>query len=115
MACDVNKKGFHSRLLISQKDTDELKSYGVVHGQLTPEAVHDTSEYANNWAEQSPQPTRVCKRGMRRFKLPAQAQKFLPFHAALPNLFNLRRYAFSASNYPQLRACAFETWIHVTA
>lgn len=31
--------------------TDKLRSYGVAHRVLTPEAVHDSSRYANNRAE----------------------------------------------------------------
>ena len=48
--------------------TDKLRSYGVAHIELIPEALHDTAQYANNRAELSHQPTRVRERGMRRFK-----------------------------------------------
>ena len=53
--------------------------------------IHDTSQYANNRAELSHQPTRVRERGMRRFKSSQQAQRFLSVHAAVYNLFNLGR------------------------
>ncbi len=48
--------------------TDKLRSYGVAHRELIPDTIHDTSQYANNRAELSRQPTRVRERGMRRFK-----------------------------------------------
>ena len=48
--------------------TDKLRSYGVAHRELIPDTIHDTSQYANNQAELSHQPTRVRERVMRRFK-----------------------------------------------
>lgn len=39
--------------------TDKLLSYGVAHRKLIPDAVHDTSQYANNRAEQSHENTKV--------------------------------------------------------
>ena len=54
--------------------TDKLRSYGVAHRELIPETIHDTSQYANNRAELSHQPTRVRERGMRCFKSTRQAQ-----------------------------------------
>jgi len=39
--------------------TDKLPSYGVAHRKLIPDAVHDTSQYANNRAEQSHENTKV--------------------------------------------------------
>lgn len=47
-----------------------------VHRELVPDVIHDTSQYANNRAELSHQPTRVRERGMRRFKSTQQAQRF---------------------------------------
>ena len=37
--------------------TDKLRSYGVDHRELVPDSIHDTSQYANNRAELSHQPT----------------------------------------------------------
>lgn len=90
--------------------TDKLRSYGVAHRELIPEAIHDTSQYANNRAELSHQPTRVMERGMRRFKSSRQAQRFLDVHAAVYNLFNLGRHLVSASHYRELRQGAFVSW-----
>lgn len=107
----LSSHGRHPRTIV----TDKLKSYNVAHRELTPEAIHDTSKYANNRSERSHQSTRVRERGMRRFKSPGQAQRFLNAHAAVHNLFNLGRHAVSASNYRKMRARAFETWAFATA
>ena len=94
--------------------TDKLRSYGVAHRELVPDAIHDTSQYANNRAELSHQPTRVSERGMRRFKSMEQAQRFLDVHAAVYNLFDLGRHLVSASDYRNLRQGAFASWKKVT-
>lgn len=39
--------------------TDKLRSYGVAHRELMPDAIHDTARYANNRVEQSHESTRV--------------------------------------------------------
>ena len=89
-------KRFFNRLLKKHQDeprkivTDKLRSYGVAHRELIPDTIHDTSQYANNRAELSHQPTRVRERGMRRFKSIHQAQRFLNVHAAVYNLFTRR-------------------------
>ena len=96
---------FFKRLLKKHSDeprkivTDKLISYGVAHRELMPDAIHDTSKYANNRAELSHQPTRVRERGMRRFKSVQQAQRFLNVHATVYNLFNLGRHLISARHY----------------
>jgi len=95
--------------------TDKLRSYGVAHRELMPEANHDTSQYANNRAELSHQPTRLRERVMRRFKSKKQAQRFLSVHAAVYNLFNLGRHLVSAEQYRSLRRGAFVSWDRVTA
>jgi putative transposase len=90
--------------------TDKLRSYGVAHRELIPNTIHDTSQYANNRAELSHQPTRVRERGMRRFKSIVQAQRFFGVHAAVYNLFNLGRHLISASHYRLFRMRAFASW-----
>ena len=114
-------KRFFRRLLRSHQGeprkivTDKLRSYGVAHRELMPEVIHDTSQYANNRAELSHQPTRVRERGMRRFKSISQAQRFLDVHAAVYNLFNLGRHLVSAEQYRRLRKGAFGLWIETVA
>jgi len=90
--------------------TDKLRSYGVAHRELIPNTIHDTSQYANNRAELSHQPTRVRERGMRRFKSTMQAQRFLGTHAEIYNLFNLGRHLISAKHYRIFRLRAFASW-----
>jgi len=72
-----------------------------------PEAIHVTDRYANNRAEQTHEATRVRERGMRRFKLMRQAQRFVIAHAAVSNLFNLGRHQSRAQHYRDLRTSAF--------
>ncbi|MGK0296649.1 MAG: putative transposase [Gammaproteobacteria bacterium] len=95
--------------------TDKLRSYGVAHRDLVPDAIHDMSQYANNRAELSHQPTRVREWGMRRFKSPLQAQRFLSVHAAVYNLFNLGRHLVSAHHYRDSRQRAFTSWKNAVA
>jgi len=95
--------------------TDKLRSYGVAHRELIPESIHDTSQYANNRAELSHQPTRVRERGMRKFKSVLQAQRFLNTHAAVYNLFNLGRHLVTANNYRNFRLQAFASWEEAVA
>lgn len=90
--------------------TDKLRSYLVAHRELIPDTIHNTSQYANNRAELSHQPTRVRERGMRRFKSKLQVQRFLAVHASVYNLFNLGRHMISADNYRLLRERAFVSW-----
>jgi len=109
-------KRFFKRLLKKHQNeprkivTDKLRSYGVAHRELIPDSIHDTSQYANNRAELSHQPTRVRERGMRRFKSTIQAQRFLDVHSAVYNLFNLGRHLVSAKVYRSLRHRAFASW-----
>lgn len=90
--------------------TDKLGSYGVAHRELSPDVIHDTTQYANNRSELSHQPTRVRGRVMRRFKSIDQAQRFLDTHASVYNLFNLGRHLIRASHYRNLRTNAFAEW-----
>ena len=95
--------------------TDKLRSYGVAHRELIPEAIHDTTQYANNRAEQSHEATRVRERGMREFKSVGQAQRVLGTHAAVYNLFSLGRHLVSAGHYRNLRTSAFTEWRRAVA
>lgn len=114
-------KRFFKRLLRSHGGeprkivTDKLRSYDVAHREMMPDVIHDTSQYANNKAELSHQPTRVRERGMRRFKSIGQAQRFLAVHSAVTNLFNLGRHVVRAEHYRLLRQRAFASWQSATA
>ncbi len=107
----LNAHGGEPRKIV----TDKLRSYGVAHRELIPDTIHDTSQYANNKAELSHQPTRVRERVMCRFKSTQQAQRFLTVHAAVYNLFNLGRHLVSARNYRVFRSRAFASWNCIAA
>jgi putative transposase len=94
--------------------TDRLRSYAAAHRTIMPSVAHDTSQYANNRAEVSHEPTRQRERGMRRFKSMAQAQRFLSVHGITQNLFRVGRHLLRAANYRMLRARAFAVWNAVT-
>jgi putative transposase len=94
--------------------TDKLRSYAAAHRTIMPSVGHDTSQYANNRAEVSHEPTRQRERGMRRFKSMAQAQRFLSVHGITQNLFRVGRHLLRATNYRMLRARAFVVWNAVT-
>jgi putative transposase len=114
-------KRFFKRLLRSHGSeprkivTDKLRSYGVAHRELMPEAIHSTKQYENNRAEQSHEATRVRERGMRRFKSVGQVQRFLTAHAVVSNLFNLGRHLVRAERYRDLRVSAFADWNRAVA
>jgi putative transposase len=114
-------KRFFKRLLRSHSReprkivTDKLRSYGVAHRELIPEAIHVTSQYASYRAEQSHEATRVRERRMRRFKSTGQAQRFVTAHAAVQNLFNLGRHLVRAQHYRDLRVSAFDEWSRAVA
>ncbi|MGB5301210.1 MAG: IS6 family transposase [Thiogranum sp.] len=114
-------KRFFRRLLRSHGEeprkivTDKLRSYPVAHREVMPDVIHDTSQYANNRAEQSHEPTRARERGMRKFKSFGQAQRFVTAQAAVHNLFNLSRHLVSANHYRNLRVSAFSEWSRVVA
>ena len=95
--------------------TDKLASYGVAHRELSPDIIHDKSQYTNNLSELSHQPTRVRERVMRRFKSADQAQRFLDSYSAVFNLFNLQRHCIRAEHYRRLRISAFDEWNYVVA
>ena len=117
----VAAKRFFHRLITSHGAeprkivTDKLRSYGVAHREVIPEAIHDTSQYAKNLAEQSHETTRLRERGMRRFKSTGQAQRFVTAHAAIHNLFNLGRHHVSAPYFRDLRVSAFSEWSRVVS
>ena len=94
--------------------TDKLRSYGVAHRALIPEARHHTEQYANNRAELSHQLTRVRERGMRRFKSTKQARRFLESHAAVYNLFNLHRHSQCRRFFKLFRIRSLAKWDAVT-
>jgi hypothetical protein len=88
---------------------------GELFDIVTTDVFHNTARYANNRVEQSHEPTRLRERGMRRFKSPMQAQRFLSAHAAVYKLFNLGRHLVRAEHYRNLRISAFKAWTAAAA
>ena len=95
--------------------TDKLRSYAAAHRVVMPSVIHDTSQYANNRAEVSHQPTRRRERQMQRFKSAAHAQRFLAAHGLVANLFRLGRHLLRAVHHRLFRKRAFQVWNAVTS
>ena len=58
---------------------------------------------------------RRTERKMQGFKSAGSAQRFLSFHAATYNIFNVQRHLISAKTHRAFRASAMQTWREVTA
>ena len=94
--------------------TDKLRSYAAAHREMMPDTIHDTSQYANNRAELSHEPTRQRERTMRGFKSMGQAQRFLTVHGTMKNLFGISRHLMRAKHYRLFRTEAFDMYQQVT-
>ena len=94
--------------------TDKLRSYAAAQRTTLPSVPHCTTQYANNRAEVSHQPTRQRERQMRRFKSPRHVQRFLSVHGPINNLFWIGRHLMQAVHYRLCRDQAFATWRDVT-
>ena len=95
--------------------TDDLRSYGAAVRGDGRSQDHERGRWRNNRAENSHQPTRRRERKMQGFKSAGSAQRFLSFHAATYNTFNVQRHLTSASTHRGFRASAMQTWREVTA
>lgn len=87
-----------------------MRSYGVAHRELMPDAIHDTNQYTNNRAEQSHESVRVRNRGMRKFRSVIKMRQFFATHSAVSSLFNLGLHLMSACHYQDLSVDAFAEW-----
>lgn len=94
--------------------TDKLRSYRPAHLDVMPGTVHDMSQYANNRAEVSHEPTRQRERRMRRFKSIGHAQLFLSVHSTMQNLFSIPRHLLRAKHYREFRTRAYIQYAQVT-
>jgi len=94
--------------------TDKLRSYRPAHREVMPGTIHDTSQYANNRAEVSHEPTRQRERRMRRFKSIGHAQHFLSVHGAMQNLFAIPRHLMRVQHYRTFRTRASIQYQQVT-
>ena len=107
---------FFRKLLKGQgcvTSTDKLRSYAAAHCTVIPSVVH-TAQYKNNRAKASHQPTRQREGQMRGFKSAVHAQRFLPVHGLVQNLFRAGRHLLRAVHHRLLRMRAFLVWREVT-
>jgi putative transposase len=94
--------------------TDKLRSYGATKKIILPRVLHHQSRYLNNRAENSPQPSRLRERRMRRFQSPEQAQCFLEVHDLIAPHFRPKRHLLSAAQYRVKREQQIQIWRKIT-
>jgi putative transposase len=75
--------------------------------RVMPSVAHSTTQYENNRAELSHQPTRQRERQMRRFKSTGHAQRFVSVHGLVRNVFGVGRHLLRAVHRRLLRSRAF--------
>ena len=106
----------YHRYCLSFLDVEDLLAErGIAHRDIMPLVPHDTTQYANNRAEVSHQPTRQRERQMRGFTSPAHPQRFLHVHGVIQNLFRVGRHLLRSVHHRMLRARSFTVWAAVTA
>ena len=85
----------HQGLVPTVIVTDKLRSYGAALREIGFSGSHEQGLRANNRAENSHQPVRRRERKMQGFKSAKSAQRFVSFHAAVSNTFNVQRHLMS--------------------
>jgi putative transposase len=90
--------------------TDKLRSYIKPIQNLAPDADHRARKGLNNKIENSHRLSRKREKIMGRFKLPRQAQRFLPAHDQINTIFRPCRYNLAAISYRHARTDAFTLW-----
>lgn len=93
--------------------TDKLDSYGPAIKKVLPRTEHRRHKGLTNRAENSHPPTRQRERRMRRFKSPAQAQRFLESFGPISDHFCPRRHLLGAVAYRRALAQRFDAWREV--
>ena len=94
----LKKQGYAPRVLV----TDKLRSYGSARRELGLRARHEQGLRKNNRAENSHQSVRRRERKMQRFKSPGSTQRFLSFHSAVHNTFNVQRHLIFPPHAPSV-------------
>ena len=105
----LKKQGIAPRVMI----TDKLASYGVAKSEILPGVEHRQHRGLEQSGRKHHQPTRRRERIMKRFKSAGQAQRFLPVHDEVANLFR-RPANTNAADHRHGRARAFQVWADVT-
>ena len=94
--------------------TDKLASYPAARRRVLPSVQHRRSQYLNNRAENSHQPTRARERAMKRFTSAGHAQRFLPAFSGISPHFRPGRHRLSTDEYRREMTVRFATWNEVT-
>jgi putative transposase len=83
-----------------------------IHADATrsPDVQHRRHKGLNNRTENSRQPIRRREKIMKRFKSPAQLQRFASVHDPIAKLFHFLRHALSSADHRDLRNIAMATW-----
>ncbi|PWC47383.1 DDE-type integrase/transposase/recombinase [Azospirillum sp. TSA6c] len=92
--------------------TDKLKS-DAARQQSGMGGEHRQHKGLNNRAENSHRPARRRERQRKRFKDPAQVQRFLSIHDPIANLLHRRRDHRPAVDHRKARTQAFRAWAAV--
>ena len=90
--------------------TDKLPSYGAAKKEILSGVEHRQHKGLNNRAENSHQPTRQQEKQMRKFKSPKKAQRFLPVHGQIRNLFGAHRYKMEANDQRKHLISSWNQW-----
>ena len=90
--------------------TDKLRSYGAAFRDLGIAQRQDTSQWANNRAENSHLPFRRRERAMLGFRQRRTLQKFDSVHGSVFNHFNAERHLYSRQNFKTNRDAALAEW-----
>ena len=95
--------------------TDKLRSYGAARAKMGLQVEHRQYKGLNNRAENSHQPTRRRERIMKRFKSARQAQRFLPVHDQVANLFHIPYPESVPADFRRAsREGAFTVWSEIS-
>jgi transposase-like protein len=106
----LKKQGFAPAIIV----TDKLGSYAAGLRTIGFSGQHEQGLRANNRAENSHQPVRRRERKMGGFRSPKSAQRFVSFHAAVYNTFNIQRHLLCRPTHRQFRAMAHSAWSDAT-
>jgi putative transposase len=106
----MKKTGTVPRVVV----TDKLRSYGAAHREVMPSVEHRQSQYLNNRAENSRQPTRQRERAMKGFRGVGGAQRFLSAFRGISPHFRSHRHLLTASDHRAEMTIRFAIGDHVT-
>jgi len=94
----------------NKKVTDKLESYGAALRDLGIRHLQETTQYANNLAENSHLHFRRRERGMNRFRSMHSLQKFVAIQATFQNHFNHQRHLEQRQHFKDLRTVSLNQW-----